>query len=81
MRVRITEYLNGELGPDQYAYYPGQVIVDHPHEREWLNAGTAVSLDGPIPVEITRPAPFETAEAVPQERAVPVTPETRRRRR
>ncbi len=38
MKVEIRTYITK---PD-YAYYPGQIIIDHPDEIEWLNAGLAV---------------------------------------
>jgi hypothetical protein len=38
MRVQILQKVQqGE----EYAYHPGQVIIDHPDEQVWLEAGVA----------------------------------------
>jgi len=44
MRVEILQRV--QQG-NEYAYHPGQVIIDHPDEQAWLAAGAA----RPIPDE------------------------------
>jgi hypothetical protein len=42
MKVRITAFITAEDG--SYAYYPGQVLVDHAHGAEWIARGQAVEV-------------------------------------
>ena len=41
MKIKIVQHV--QKGND-YAYYPGQILVDHPHEQELLAAGKAVPI-------------------------------------
>ncbi len=41
MKIRITKHIS-KPKPADYAHYPGQVLVDHPDEKELLDSGHAV---------------------------------------
>lgn len=69
MKVRIAQHIT----TDQYAHYPGQIMIDHPDERAWLAEGIAV----PVPEASETPTPVaETAQAPETEVATQPT-ETR----
>ncbi len=82
MRVVITADVS-YAGPDlEYAHYPGQVLVDHPHEREWIAKGQARPLDEPRAPEVaTAAAPEHPEQQRPEETALLLPGSSERRRK
>ena len=73
MRIEIQRHINNGL----YAYFPGQILVDHPDEHALLASGTARPVDEPTPIEKATAKKPERANPKKSETATPPAPEKR----
>lgn len=43
MTIRILKHVH-KPKPADYSHYPGQILVDHPDEKELIDSGAAVAI-------------------------------------
>lgn len=53
MKIQIQQHVRKG---NQYAHYPGQILIDHPDEKALIDSGKAVAVkDEPENAKLTKP--------------------------